>query len=172
MKRQSNLQLSGRRLILPALAILTLSMLALPSYSEAGIRIGAKLKTPNIRAVFNSDAPNQGLHARVNPRYRDHHIQITKVDRKIARKLAKRTIYTKHELIQLRRAGYTWNQIGRLLRLPSKLMHKILKPYQLHTRHWDRNDRDRCEDDWDYRDRYDRRPEKRSRTAYKGRIIR
>ncbi|MBU8869945.1 MAG: hypothetical protein KOO60_03610 [Gemmatimonadales bacterium] len=162
MKRQSNNHLSGRRLILPALAVLTLSFLAIPSSSQAGIRFGVKVKTPTISAVFHSDGPGPGLHVKVHPRYRDY--QITKVDRKIAMKLAKRTPYSRHELLQLRRVGYSWNEIGRLLRLSPKMMRKALRPYQSHIGDLSRHTPDRCDDD--------RRGRKPVRKVFKSRIIR
>ena len=110
MKSQSNNHLSGRRLILPALTVLALSLLTIPTSAKAGIRVGVKVKTPAISAVFHSGGHGPGLHVKIHPRYRDY--QITKIDRKIARKLAKRTIYTRRELIQLRRAVVLRNPAG------------------------------------------------------------
>ena len=170
MKRQSNHQLSGRRLILPALAVLALTILAIPGSAEAGVRVGVQVKAPLINAVFHSGGHGSGLHVNVQPRIRDY--QITRIDRKIARKLAKRTIYTKQELLQLKRVGYTWNQIGRLLRLPSKMMRSVLKPYQIHSQYQPRKSKHWCGNDSYYSDREDRRGDQRKRVLHKNRVTR
>ena len=126
MKRQTTNQLSGRRLILPALTVLALSFLAIPGSAEARTRVSVKVKTPIISAILNYGGYGPGLHVKLPAR--QHRLVLTKADRQIARKLARRTIYTKHELLQLRRVGYSWNQVGRLLRLPRQLMRSVLYP--------------------------------------------
>ena len=164
MKRNSTKQLSGRRLILPALAVLTFSFLAIPGSSEAGVRVRVQVNSPLISAILHSGGHGPGLNVKIHPRVRSY--QITKVDRKIARKIARRTEYSKRDLLQLRRVGYSWNQIGRLLHLPSRLMRNILHQYQPRLGYGGHYDHDRYSNDWDYYERDDRRHGSKKRVVH------
>ena len=171
MKRQSTNQLSGRRLILPVLTVLALSFLAIPDSAEARVRV--KIKTPIISAVFHSGAHGSGINVMVPDRHR--HVVITKSDRRIAGKLAKRIDYTKRELLQLRRMGYSWNQIGRLLHLPRNLMRSVLHTRWIKCGNDGHLNRDYYENRYDRYDRYerdDRRHDDKNRVIYKKRVIR
>ena len=158
MKRQITNQLSGRRLILPALTVLALSFLAIPGSAEAGTRVRVQVKTPLINAVLHSGGNGPGLHVQLPVRQRV--VVITQADQRIARRLAKRTVYTKPELLQLRRVGYTWNQIGELLRLPRQMMRSVLQPKGIRCGNEIRNDR------------YDREDGRRESPLRKGRVDR
>lgn len=167
MKRQIKNHLSGRRLILPALTALALSMMIAPAGAQAAVRIGVKVNTPVVTAVLHSGGYGPGLQIRVPAGQRG--IELTKVDRRIARQLAKRTVYNKSELLQLRRAGYSWDQVGRLLRIPSRLMQSVLPGHGIrcgNDSHLDRNHRssgkDRAERDGE-RDQRRERPLKKSK---------
>ena len=166
MKRQIKNHLSGHRLILPALTVLALSVLTIPASAQARVRIGVKINTPIINAVIHSVGHGSGLQIRVPARH--HLVVMTKTDRRIARKLAKRTDYSKRELLQLRRAGYSWNEVGRLLRLPHRLMRSVLHPHGIKCGNDSRLDR---YDRYDSYDRYDR-DDRRERTLKKARWVR
>jgi hypothetical protein len=164
MKRQITNHLSGRRLILPALTVLALSILTVPASAQARVRIGVKVNTPIGTAVVHSGGHGSGLQIRVPARH--HRVIITKTDRRIARKLSKRTQYSKRELLQLRRVGYSWNEVGRLLRLPKRLMRSVLHSQRIKCGNDSRLD---YNDSWD---RYDERDDRRSRSMKKVKRIR
>ena len=123
MKRLTTNSTSGRRLILPVLAVLALTVLSLPTDADAGIRI--RVKTPVVQAVYVSGGHQPGLRIQVPGSYRP--VKITNYDRKVARKISRRTDYSQGDLLRLRGAGYTWREVGRLLHIPQPLMSKALK---------------------------------------------
>lgn len=126
MKRQNDSRQSGRRLILSALAVLTLTIVMLPVGAQAKTRIKVRVKTPIVQAVFHSGNHGSGLRIGIPVGHRV--VLVTDHDRRIARRLARRTEYHRSELLQLRRVGYTWSEIGRLLRVPRRTMSVVLNP--------------------------------------------
>ena len=77
--------------------------------ARAGIRVNARILTPHgtIQVV---NGPNQRHTARV----------ITRNDRKVAKRLARYAGVKKREILDLRRLGYRWTEIGVWLEVPHR----------------------------------------------------
>ena len=123
------------RMTTVALAALTILLgLGLAEDAEARIRVKATLRTPHVGVVYDSgplayrDLPLRPLPVRYYER-----VRITKRDRRIAQRLAWYTGVPRRELIQAKRAGYTWMEIGRRLDVPRRVV-KAAKS----SRSWDR----------------------------------
>jgi len=103
-----------------ATAILVISFGGVQT-AEAKLKVRAKVRTPRVSVRVNT-AP--AVHGRVVVRRaplptRCHeHYEITKKDRKISKRLARYSDVKKRELLNLRRQGYRWSEIGRWLDLP------------------------------------------------------
>ncbi len=144
-------------LSLSALMILISASLA-AAPAQAGIKFGVRVDTPVVKARYHSGHGSR-IHVRV-PSY-DYRVQITKFDRKVARKLARRTDYNKRELLRLKRAGYNWREIGRMLHLPRKMVRRVIRNVRISmSSHGDRyGDYGYWDDDrWDNDRRGGRRP--------------
>jgi len=108
-----------------ALAVMILlAVLILVQDAEAEVRINAVLHTPNMSVrIGNTPTGYYGsyrvgyLPIRSNQNYR-----IVKLDRQIARRLARYTGVPVRELARLRAYGYNWLEIGRWLRLPNRVV--------------------------------------------------
>jgi len=101
-------------------AVLLVSFMGV-SNAEAKNRVRVKVRTPQIsvRVKTMPVVHRRTVIRRVPLPVRFHaHYDITKKDRKIARRLAKYTGTSKRELVELRRQGYRWSEIGRWLDLP------------------------------------------------------
>ena len=104
--------------------ILTLSALALLltlaplSQANAKVVVRASVGTPHFAVRVNS-APVKYKYRHLKPRVVKHcqAVRITKQDRRMAKRLARVSYYNKHEILELRRDGYSWKRIGRLLNL-------------------------------------------------------
>jgi hypothetical protein len=117
--------LLGPRLIVPILGVLillTAAALLLPGRAEAGLRVQARVNTPHVQ-VRVANAPDFHHVERYRNPYRVHR---TKIDLKIARKLAKRTRYGKGIFLDLRSAGYSWRKIGRILHINPRLVRRTV----------------------------------------------
>lgn len=150
------------RAALMALSLMILMGAALAASSaEAGVNVKVRINTPAVKATLHSGGHGPGLRVQVQPQR--HQFRITKFDRKVARKLARRTAYNKQELLRLKRDGYSWAQVGNILHLPRRSVQNILRQVSLEMdRGWQRLERHdgRCDRD-DYRDRYDGRDSRR-----------
>jgi hypothetical protein len=104
--------------ILPAgLILLILSALAVEA--SAGLRVAARVRTPHLDIrIGNAPGPALAIvrDGCLRPPLRPVH-RIDPLDRRIAKRLARYTGVPKGELLQLRRAGYRWIEIGRYLGL-------------------------------------------------------
>jgi hypothetical protein len=119
MRRMPRTLLFGHRLIGPVLAALLLLILlglVIPSRADAGIRVGVRLATPHVSIVLHSGDGHQGPRICQLPVRRV--VVLDRADRRIAGELARRTRYSRAALLDLRRAGYDWGEIGRILDLP------------------------------------------------------
>ena len=121
--------------ILSLLALALLIGQATVSDADAKVRVKVTLQTPNARVRISNTSSsyqriytNRHLPVRVNIHYR-----ISQRDRAIARRLAGYTGVPTRELIQLRRQGYRWFEIGRWLYLPRPVVRAAM-----HHRSWNR----------------------------------
>jgi|GEM_PF-2004547 len=140
------------------MSILSLTALALmlgtltPRTAEAGIRVRATVSTPHVRVqVGNKPIARREVRRRSHlpvQRCVVHHV--SKQDRKIARRLAGYTRVARTELIQLRRQGYSWKEIGIWLEVSraavraahgSQSWKRFLRNGGCHARHNGRSDR-------------------------------
>lgn len=108
-----------------SLTILIGAVLAAPSAAEAGVKFRVRLDTPTVKASLHSGGHGPGLRVRLEPARRA--AVITRFDRKVARKLARRTVYHRHELLRLKRSGYSWARIGHILDLPRRSVQNVLR---------------------------------------------
>ena len=127
MKRLPWTRLIGRRLIGPVLSLLALLVLLailLANTAEAGLVVHGRVWT-----VHGQVAVRVGpSHVRpVRPHAR-HQAVLSKVDRKIARRLAHWTPYRKGVFFDLRKAGHSWREIGNILRISRRLMRAAVRP--------------------------------------------
>ena len=132
MRRKPMTFLLGRRLIVPVLGLLvllTFLALVLPSRAEAGLQVQAQLRTPHV-TVRVANAPRSYPIERVRI---PSQVYMTKWNQKIARRLAKRTPYPKEVFVDLRKAGYSWSQIGHVLRIPQAVIRDAVRPYLVNS---------------------------------------
>lgn len=117
-------QNSRAALVALSLTILMSATLAAGN-AEAGVNFKVRVNTPAVKASLHSGGHGSGLRIRVQPQR--YQVKITEFDRKVARKLAKRTAYNKQELLRLKRNGYSWREIGYMLDLPQKMVRRVLR---------------------------------------------
>ena len=106
---------------LPVLALL----LTVGAVDEARARIRVKgtLRTPHGIIQVDNGAYHHTRGSRQAPAARyNERVQITQRDRKMAKRLGWYTGAPKGELIQLRKQGYSWREIGRWLGVPRKVV--------------------------------------------------
>jgi len=124
------------RMTLMSLATLALLIGAVIAQdADAQIRVDATLHTPNVRVRISSTPSDhyRSSKKRQLPVRMHKHVKISKRDRKIARRLARYTGVPSRELIQLRRQGYGWFQIGRWVQLPRPMVRAAM-----HEQSWNR----------------------------------
>jgi len=102
-----------------SLAALVVSlMLGAADQAQARIRVTGTLRTPNVKiqvdngTYHQSPVYRQALPVRYQPA-----VRITKQDKNIAKRLSRYTGVPRRELIQMRKQGYAWGEIGRWLGL-------------------------------------------------------
>ena len=110
-----------KRMIL--LGLIVLALLVGPGFmrpAEAQVRVSATVRTPNVRVSIGNTHPGYHLIGRRGhlPMRGRRLFTLSKQDRVIARRLARYTGVPAREIIQARRYGYNWFEIGRWLRLP------------------------------------------------------
>lgn len=108
------------------LAVTWVSMALQPKDANAEIRVRANIHTPVGRVVVDTAPRYQHVVRPHRPRpvvvrSRPHFVS-AKFDRRVAKRLERLTGYSKHELLDLRAAGYSWSRIGRLLRIDPVLI--------------------------------------------------
>jgi hypothetical protein len=105
-------------------AMIPLAVLIIVQDAEAEVRFNAALHTPNMSVhIGNTPAGYYGSY-RVGhlPMRRNQNYRIVKLDRQIARRLARYTGVPVRELTRLRAYGYNWLEIGCWLRLPNRVV--------------------------------------------------
>ena len=87
--------------------------------AAAGIRVKAKIRTPDIRVRIGDNTPD-GLviHHRKGFAARRHTGRIARRDIRIAKRIAWYTGVPVKRLARMRRRGFNWFEIGRSLRVP------------------------------------------------------
>jgi DNA-directed RNA polymerase specialized sigma24 family protein len=119
--------LVGQRLIGPVLVTLffmALLALLIPAQAEARLIIRAQVRLPHVSAVLDT-SPLRAAPVRQEVRCEQ---SLTGADRQIANRLARMTPYHLAAFLDLRRAGYSWREIGRLLDIPQRVMRMALQP--------------------------------------------
>lgn len=125
-----------KKMRMSVLSLIALALLVGPGIvqaAEAGIRFNATLHTPNVRVrVGNTPLGHYRVYKRgYLPIRRLQPYRIGKRDLKIAHRLARYTGVPARELIQLKRQGYSWIEIGRWLSLPRRVVRAAM-----HQRSW------------------------------------
>jgi len=95
------------------------------SQARAGIRVNARVRVPG--GVIQVSNPNHGPQVRIEgrrhlPQRPQVRYEITRHDRKVAKRLARYTGIEKREILNLRRQGYRWGEIGQYLDLSRRTM--------------------------------------------------
>jgi len=126
--------MNTRKTNLTIWSLLSLMALALFLFAaddaEAKVRVKAKVRTPyGTIQVANGYSERtwspryRQLPARRRPPvHRQVEFRITKRDRRIAKRLAWYTGVAKYEIVQLKREGYRWGEIGRWLDVPQRVV--------------------------------------------------
>jgi len=98
------------------MGLITLAIILGSSFApdaEAGIRVNAILRTPNVRVHYTNSTNYHHGHVRViEPTCDVNPLRITQRDRKIARRLSNYTGVSARRMLQMRRDGYYWGEIG------------------------------------------------------------
>lgn len=92
--------------------------------ASADIRVKATLTTPTVRVHVGNTSEGfyrgevvTRRHGRFEDRFHNHY-RIDRRDRMVANRLARYTGVPSYELVDMRRHGYRWVEIGRWLELP------------------------------------------------------
>lgn len=136
------------------LCTLALTLFATAGNAEAAVRVSATVRTPY--GVVRVD--NGGTRTRCEMLPVRHLVafRIADGDRQMARRLAWYTGVSKHEILDLRRQGYRWDEIGRWLGVHRSVVRAAESRYSW-ERFVDRDGRyDRCDMGDNHRD-HDRR---------------
>lgn len=110
------------KMTLISLPVLTLLLaVGIVDEAQARIRVKGTLRTPHGVVQVDNGAyrHDRGYRQAFPVRYQER-IRVSKKDRKIARRLGRYTGVPKRELIQMRKQGYSWKEIGNWLGVPRK----------------------------------------------------
>ena len=114
---------------LPVLALLL--TVGAADEAQARIRVKGTFRTPHgvVKVDTGPYHHTRGYrgYRQVLPVRHYERIRVSKKDRKIARRLGRYTGAPKRELIQLRKQGYSWKEIGRWLGVPRKVVRAAKK---------------------------------------------
>ena len=120
--------------LLSLLALVFLAGSGIVSDAGAVIRVDATYRSPNVRVrVSNKPSIYPVRTKRHLPIYAQRHHKISRQDRMMAGRLGRYTGVPARKLIQLKRQGYRWFEIGRWLYLPRP----VVRAAQ-HERSWKR----------------------------------
>jgi hypothetical protein len=111
--RSAAVTVPGTPTVLALSAVLALSCLLSASPARADLRVQAHLRLPAVDVVVHA-GPGPATCVRSCPAGTD---RLSRLDHRIARYLARRTPYKTVVLLGFRRAGYSWLDIGRRLRI-------------------------------------------------------
>lgn len=102
--------------------------------ASAKVRVRAAFNTPHLSVQVNTARPAIRYgERRIQPSHRPAVIHVSKQDKRMAKRLARYTGYSKRELLDMRRAGYSWKRIGRYLDLSPRVVKAARN-----ARSWDR----------------------------------
>jgi hypothetical protein len=109
-----------QKIILGWMAPIILTGTGLATDAKAGVRVNATLRTPavEVRVGHPPYYRHYRYKARRLPVRPFHYDAVDRHDWRVAGRLASVTGVSTRDMIQLRRYGYTWGEIGRTLRLP------------------------------------------------------
>lgn len=111
---------------LPVLALLL--TVGIVDEAQARIRVKGTLRTPHGVIQVDNGAYHHNRGYRQTLPVRNHErIRVSQKDRKIARRLGRYTGVPKRELIQMRKQGYSWKEIGNWLGVPRKAVRAAKK---------------------------------------------
>lgn len=100
------------------MALALLIALAPVGKAQAKVVVRASVATPHLSVRVNpTPVAYYYKHLKPRPVRTRVIVRIDKQDRKMARRLARVSNYSKKELLEMRRDGYSWNQIGSFLNL-------------------------------------------------------
>ncbi len=106
---------------LPVLALLL--TMGVVDEAQARIRVRATVRTPyGMVRVDNGAYHHTRVYRQALPVRHYEYYRVTKRDKKIANRLGRYTGVPRRELIQLRKQGYNWGEIGRWLDVPRKVV--------------------------------------------------
>jgi hypothetical protein len=97
------------------MGLITLAIILGSSFvpdAEAGIRVNAIVRTPNVRVHYTNSTNYHRGHVRVIEPTCRVTLPITQRDRKIARRLSNYTGVSARRMLKMRRNGYYWGEIG------------------------------------------------------------
>jgi len=120
-KIMTKIRTNRKRVGLTGLPVLVLLLtLGAVDQAQARIRVQATVRTPygNIQIDNGAYHPTRGYRQALPVRHFDNYRE-TQRDRMIAGRLARFTGAPQRELMQLRKQGYNWNEIGRWLDVPN-----------------------------------------------------
>ena len=147
--------------IIGLLTLVLIAGAAVVDEALADVKVRATLTTPHVRLhVTNAPA---GAYRHVVRGYRPYHYRVrydvSRRDRLMATRLARYTGISRRELLDLKRYGYSWREIGRWYEIPRQIVRaasdnrswqRFLKRDRIHDRHG----RDVCRYDRKYDRRY------------------
>ena len=109
-----------------AVALIAVVLLSLgrSAQSHADVRVDVHLRTPRVDVHVGSH--DRCLAPRPLPPAARTVVVLDRTDRKIARALAYRTDYRVDELLAWRRAGYSWREVGAILKLSPHRVQAVL----------------------------------------------
>ncbi len=131
--------------------------------ARADLRLRARVETPSLRIRIGS-GPHHSYarfaydsqvghryyrrsvrRPRLRLRYESHgeHYRLDRQDRRVAKRLARWTGYSRREILDLRRDGYRWFEIGRILDIRADTIRAALGPRghrKRHLRSWHDDD--------------------------------
>ncbi len=127
-----------RRMRMSLISLIALAMIAGPMIAldaEAGVRFDATLRTDNMKVRVGNIRSDYYRIQRRRPRLvrRHHSYAIGRQDRKVAYRIGIYAGIPARELVQLRRYGYSWLEIGRWLELPRHAVRAAM-----HKKSWKR----------------------------------
>lgn len=105
------------------MALALLIAMAPMNQASATVKVRASIRTPHLSVRVNP-TPVAYKYKHLNKRHGRHYVavRLTKQDRRMAKRLARVTAYSKHELLEMRRDGLSWKRIGRYLNLRPQMV--------------------------------------------------
>lgn len=92
--------------------------------ARAGIKVRANIVTPHVRVRVDNDPYVRHRHVVRDHRYGKHRMryEVTRRDRRMAKRLSRYTGVPRRVLLRDRRLGYSWREIGRYWDIPRRVI--------------------------------------------------